>query len=154
MSSGNYTYISLKSKVFSTFSISLGDSHISVTLLPHFSDSMVVCHPDVKSTSSPVSTVAIHQECEDLTDHSEETDDRNPEIPVKLQKNHGFVSESAVALRCRVMPPPCLRNPYLKDGSESNADPFANQRSKCAGSLYSAKCLDCLIFFWKMIVWF
>ncbi|XP_073286571.1 wee1-like protein kinase isoform X1 [Primulina huaijiensis] len=88
---------------------------------------------DVKSTSSPISTVAIHQEWEDHTDHSEETDEINTEIPVKLQKSHGFVSKSAVALRCRVMPPPCLRNPYLKDGSESNYDPFANQRSKCAG---------------------
>ncbi|XP_073157959.1 wee1-like protein kinase [Henckelia pumila] len=92
---------------------------------------------DAKSRSSPVSTVAI-QELEDLTDHSEETDEMNPEIPVTLQKNHSFVSKSAVALRCRVMPPPCLRNPYLKDGSESNSDPFANQRSKCAGFYPSA----------------
>ncbi|KZV32366.1 wee1-like protein kinase [Dorcoceras hygrometricum] len=91
-------------------------------------------YPDVKPMSSPVSTVAIHQEWEDFTDHSEETDEMITEPPVTLQKSHGFISKSAVALRCRVMPPPCLRNPYLKDGSESvESDPFANQRTKCAG---------------------
>ncbi|GFQ08376.1 wee1-like protein kinase [Phtheirospermum japonicum] len=50
-----------------------------------------------------------------------------------LQKNRGHVSQSAVALRCRVMPPPCLKNPYLKDALEFDSDPFDNQRSKCAG---------------------
>ncbi|KAL3649114.1 Mitosis inhibitor protein kinase wee1 [Castilleja foliolosa] len=50
-----------------------------------------------------------------------------------LQKNRGYVSQSAVALRCRVMPPPCLKNPYLMDALEFDGDPFDNQRSKCAG---------------------
>lgn len=44
-----------------------------------------------------------------------------------------YVSQSAAALRCRAMPPPCYRNPYLKDVSQKETDPFANQRSKCAG---------------------
>ncbi|KAL5561516.1 hypothetical protein UlMin_031263 [Ulmus minor] len=44
-----------------------------------------------------------------------------------------YVSQSAVALRCRVMPPPCVKNPYLKDDLEMEIDPFGNQRSKCAG---------------------
>lgn len=44
-----------------------------------------------------------------------------------------YVSHSAVALRCRAMPPPCIRNPYLKDVSKMETDPFGNQRSKCAG---------------------
>ncbi|XP_061369393.1 wee1-like protein kinase [Gastrolobium bilobum] len=48
-------------------------------------------------------------------------------------KAQNYISHSAVALRCRVMPPPCIRNPYLKDVSEKEADPFGNQRSKCAG---------------------
>jgi wee1-like protein kinase len=30
-----------------------------------------------------------------------------------LQKRSGYVSKSAVALRCRVTPPPCIKNPYL-----------------------------------------
>ncbi|KAE8009544.1 hypothetical protein FH972_005976 [Carpinus fangiana] len=49
------------------------------------------------------------------------------------QKIHNYVSQSAVALRCRVMPPPCIKNPYLMGNSEMNIDPFGNQRSKCAG---------------------
>ncbi|GMN38060.1 hypothetical protein TIFTF001_007318 [Ficus carica] len=43
-----------------------------------------------------------------------------------------YVSQSAVALRCRVMPPPCIKNPYMKDTSGMDMDPFGNQRSKCA----------------------
>ncbi|KAJ1392276.1 wee1-like protein kinase, partial [Sesbania bispinosa] len=46
-------------------------------------------------------------------------------------KAQNYVSHSAVALRCRIMPPPCIRNPYLKDASEKEIDPFGNQRSKC-----------------------
>ncbi|XP_050238909.1 wee1-like protein kinase [Mercurialis annua] len=48
-------------------------------------------------------------------------------------KGPSYVSQSAVALRCRVMPPPCMKNPYLVDASEMEVDPFGNQRSKCAG---------------------
>ncbi|KAG6748489.1 hypothetical protein POTOM_048413 [Populus tomentosa] len=48
-------------------------------------------------------------------------------------KPQNYVSQSAVFLRCRVMPPPCIKNPYLTDASEVGIDPFGNQRSKCAG---------------------
>jgi wee1-like protein kinase len=51
------------------------------------------------------------------------------------QKVHNYVSQSAVALRCRVMPPPCIKNPYLMGNLEMNTDPFGNQRSKCAGTV-------------------
>ncbi|CAN8311051.1 unnamed protein product [Cochlearia groenlandica] len=47
----------------------------------------------------------------------------------------GYVSQTAVALRCRVMPPPCLKNPYVMNESEIATDPFGNQRSKCASFL-------------------
>ncbi|EXB40825.1 Wee1-like protein kinase [Morus notabilis] len=46
-----------------------------------------------------------------------------------------YVSQSAVALRCRAMPPPCIKNPYIKDASGMDMDPFGNQRSKCADFL-------------------
>ncbi|KAJ9171853.1 hypothetical protein P3X46_015161 [Hevea brasiliensis] len=49
------------------------------------------------------------------------------------QKSQNYVSQSAVALRCRVMPPPCIKNPYLMQASDVNVDPFGNRRSKCAG---------------------
>ncbi|KAK1354132.1 Cyclin-dependent kinase WEE1 [Heracleum sosnowskyi] len=53
------------------------------------------------------------------------------------QKN-GYVSQSAVALRCRVMPPPCMKNPYLMDDSGVDIDPFGSSRSKCEGLFPSA----------------
>lgn len=56
----------------------------------------------------------------------------------EVRKTQNYVSQSAVALRCRVMPPPCFKNPYLKDASEMDIDPLGNQRSKCAGTLLSA----------------
>jgi len=46
-------------------------------------------------------------------------DDSEEDKPMQpaLHKRGGYVSQSAVALRCRVMPPPCVKNPYL------NTDP-------------------------------
>ncbi|KAF5175355.1 Wee1-like protein kinase [Thalictrum thalictroides] len=46
------------------------------------------------------------------------------------ERKPNYVSQSAVALRCRVMPPPCVRNPYSKETAEMDVDPFGNQRSK------------------------
>ncbi|XP_050364401.1 wee1-like protein kinase [Argentina anserina] len=57
----------------------------------------------------------------------------------EVKKTMNYVSQSAVALRCRVMPPPCLKNPYLKDASQMEIDPFGNQRSKCAAFLPAMK---------------
>jgi len=48
-------------------------------------------------------------------------------------KGPNYVPQSAVALRCRVMPPPCIQNPYTKDASETDVDPFGCWRSKCSG---------------------
>lgn len=71
---------------------------------------------------------------------SSRTDEMKAVTPVELQNSRvGYVSQSAVALRCRVMPPPCLKNPYVKNGSEFDADPFSNQRSKCAGAVFRIK---------------
>ncbi|KAJ6338456.1 hypothetical protein OIU76_008016 [Salix suchowensis] len=47
------------------------------------------------------------------------------------KKPQNYVSQSAVYLRCRVMPPPCIKNPYLMDATEVGIVPFGNQRSKC-----------------------
>ncbi|KAI3773129.1 hypothetical protein L6452_04329 [Arctium lappa] len=73
----------------------------------------------------------------------------DPVIPVATETDNqaatephvnkqGYVSQSAVALRCRVMPPPCMRNPYIKDASENDIDPFGDRRSKCAVFLPAA----------------
>ncbi|KAK7306904.1 hypothetical protein VNO77_44865 [Canavalia gladiata] len=55
------------------------------------------------------------------------------EVAIEKPKLRNYVSHSAVALRCRVMPPPCIKNPFLKDVPEKEIDPFRNQRLKCAG---------------------
>jgi hypothetical protein len=53
-----------------------------------------------------------------------------------LHKRGGYVSQSAVALRCRVMPPPCVKNPYL------NMDPciddavYGGRQCNSAGIIY------------------
>ncbi|MED6106763.1 Mitosis inhibitor protein kinase wee1 [Stylosanthes scabra] len=54
-------------------------------------------------------------------------------VAADTPKPQNYVSHSAVALRCRVMPPPCIQNPYFKHVSEKETDPFGNQRLKCAG---------------------
>lgn len=48
-------------------------------------------------------------------------------------KGPSYVPQSAIALRCRVMPPPCLKNPYIKDAVEMDVDPFRSWRTKCSG---------------------
>ena len=57
------------------------------------------------------------------------------EIDSEFQKKPNYISQSAVALRCRVMPPPCMKNPYLMDDSGVDIDPFGSSRSKCEGIL-------------------
>ncbi|KAJ6319815.1 hypothetical protein OIU78_015258 [Salix suchowensis] len=51
---------------------------------------------------------------------------------LETKKPQNYLSQSAIFLRCRVVPPPCIKNPYLTDVSEVGIDPFGNQRSKCA----------------------
>ncbi|RDY11419.1 Wee1-like protein kinase, partial [Mucuna pruriens] len=62
---------------------------------------------------------------------------------IDKMKARNYVSHSAVALRCRVVPPPCIRNPYLKGLSEEEMDPFRSQISKCAGLFPSLTACDC-----------
>lgn len=76
-----------------------------------------------------------YQDIVDLAKDSFSTDEvqLNKEIGYTTQKTHNYVPQSAVALRCRVMPPPCIKNPYQKDASEMDVDRFGNQWAKCAG---------------------
>lgn len=66
----------------------------------------------------------------------DDDDDTDEIMEDKLQGNQsertGYVSQTAVSLRCRVMPPPCLKNPYVLNESETATDPLGYQRSKCA----------------------
>ncbi|XP_020254629.1 wee1-like protein kinase [Asparagus officinalis] len=49
------------------------------------------------------------------------------------QKKQNYVSQSAVALRCRVMPPPCIKNPYLNTESSVDMDIFGDRKSRSTG---------------------
>ncbi|KAJ3683327.1 hypothetical protein LUZ60_013554 [Juncus effusus] len=54
------------------------------------------------------------------------------------QKKPNYVSQTAVALRCRVMPPPCIKNPYLNNinnngNNEIDVDVFCDRRQKSSG---------------------
>jgi len=46
-----------------------------------------------------------------------------------------YVSRSAIALRCRVMSPACIRNNFMTSLSEEELYPFRLQNSKCAGKV-------------------
>ncbi|KAK9035540.1 hypothetical protein V6N11_077579 [Hibiscus sabdariffa] len=82
---------------------------------------------------SPISSGS--QQIVELANDSFDADEGNLEKTIipGAKKTKNYVSQSAVALRCRVMPPPCIKNPYLKNASEVDTDPLGNQRSKCAG---------------------
>ncbi|KAJ9187745.1 hypothetical protein P3X46_003167 [Hevea brasiliensis] len=86
--------------------------------------------------ANPLSpTLSDQQQNLEIANDTFGTDEVKIEItPVTgTQRCQNYVSQSAVALRCRVMPPPCIKNPYLMDSLEVDVDPYGNQRSKCAG---------------------
>lgn len=97
---------------------------------------MCTAVPDVDLNTSFGSPDIGIQAFENLGKDASRTYEMKTVTPVELQNSRvGYVSQSAVALRCRVMPPPCLKNPYVKNASDFDADPFSNQRSKCAGAV-------------------
>ncbi|KAE8692020.1 Wee1-like protein kinase [Hibiscus syriacus] len=89
---------------------------------------------DILANSLSPTLPGSHQIVE-LANDRFDADEGNLEKTIVLgaKKTKNYVSQSAVALRCRIMPPPCIKNPYLKDASEIDNDPFGNQRSKCEG---------------------
>ncbi|PSS14665.1 Wee1-like protein kinase [Actinidia chinensis var. chinensis] len=80
---------------------------------------------------------SCHEQVVELAKDTFGTDEIKTEktIGIEPQRNRSYVSHSVIALRSRVMPPPCIKNPYLNDASETDLDPFGYQRSKCAGIL-------------------
>ncbi|WOL03840.1 wee1-like protein kinase [Canna indica] len=51
-------------------------------------------------------------------------------VQTASHKKRNYVSQSAVALRCRVTPPPCIRNPYVKPSTSVAPDIFDDRRFK------------------------
>lgn len=95
---------------------------------------------------SPKSQSSDHQQIEELSRDTSSIDEIKPEktavaVPERTQN---YVSQSAVALRCRVMPPPCIKNPYLKFESNMDVDPFDSWRTKCSGYVAPSFAADSL----------
>ncbi|XP_060181428.1 wee1-like protein kinase [Lycium barbarum] len=91
---------------------------------------------DVASVMSLTTDLPDQQQLADMADIPTDTfgtDEIESEKISEPEKGPSYVSQSAIALRYRVMPPPCIRNPYLVDASEIDVDPFGNRRSKCPG---------------------
>jgi len=64
-------------------------------------------------------------------------DDSEEEQPMQpaLEKRGGYVSQSAVALRCRVMPPPCVKNLYLNTDPCIDDAVYGGRQCNSAGML-------------------
>lgn len=66
-------------------------------------------------------------------------------IAADKPKAQNYISHSVIALRSRVMPPPCIRNPYIKDTLEKDTDVYGNQRSKYAGTVLVSSLISSFI---------
>ncbi|KAI4304526.1 hypothetical protein MLD38_040022 [Melastoma candidum] len=75
-----------------------------------------------------------NEHLESLTDAEEDDEARFEKRKTNgLEKPHSYVSQSAVSLRCRVMPPPCIENPFLRTTSYVDVGPLGNQRVRFPG---------------------
>lgn len=54
-------------------------------------------------------------------------------VQIGPQKRRNYVSKSAVALRCRITPPLCFRNPYIKTVASEVQGIFDDRRFKSTG---------------------
>ncbi|KAL0925049.1 hypothetical protein M5K25_003356 [Dendrobium thyrsiflorum] len=85
-----------------------------------------VCLDSVYSSCIlPSTNVQLHEEDAELKFNEFGSDDVG-------EKKQRYVSQSAVALRYRVMPPPCIRNPYLIENSSNTLDVFGDRIAKTA----------------------
>ncbi|KAM3356129.1 wee1-like protein kinase isoform X1 [Capsicum galapagoense] len=92
--------------------------------------------PRLEVTSVTPFSSEFHDQQQQLADVPTDTfgtDEMKSEKISDSVKGPSYVSQSAIALRYRVMPPPCIRNPYLGNASEIDVDPFGNQRYKFPG---------------------
>lgn len=73
---------------------------------------------------------------------SSSDDFKTPKITASGQKN--YVSQSALALRARVMSPPCIKNPYLDENEELNEKIQRSTRRSpaCVTPIQSGTCLS------------
>ncbi|GMH25993.1 hypothetical protein Nepgr_027836 [Nepenthes gracilis] len=95
-----------------------------------------------KSPDSPLSDQQIVELSKDNCCNGESRTEKT--VATGSEKGLNYVSQSAVSLRCHVMPPPCVKNPYLKDVLDMDVDPFCSWRLKCSGYFPASIGADCL----------
>ncbi|RRT63879.1 hypothetical protein B296_00037491 [Ensete ventricosum] len=106
-------------------------------------DAPLVSAEEVCSPSKYLSTIfPCHQQVAEVQlddcDCDQIVEDKS--IQIGPQKRRSYVSKSAVALRFRVTPPPCIRNPYIKTVASEVQDIFDDRRFKSTdGCLYAVK---------------
>lgn len=77
------------------------------------------CRPEHLRSNPPDGIQFSFQRLARVRSEESVSDDyKTPKIPASGQKN--YVSQSALALRARVMSPPCIKNPYLDENEELN----------------------------------
>ncbi|XP_042459196.1 wee1-like protein kinase isoform X2 [Zingiber officinale] len=80
--------------------------------------------------------VPSHQAVENrLNDYDSDINMNNKSVQIGQQKKRSYVSQSAIVLRSRVTPPPCIRNPYMKETSSKVLDIFGDRRFKSTVSI-------------------
>ncbi|XP_020572577.1 wee1-like protein kinase [Phalaenopsis equestris] len=90
-----------------------------------------VCSPPNSQSTS----IQLHEEDAELKFDEFGFEDLNEckSVGPALEKKQRFVSQSAVALRCRAMPPPCIKNPYIIENSSIELDVFGDRIAKVTG---------------------
>ena len=96
------------------------------------------------SPCNPLSAnVQFHQQASELQLDAFGSEELCKPSGTESQKRQNYVSQSAVALRCRVMPPPCIKNPYLNIGSSVDLDIFGDRRSRYIGEFSLNSAISC-----------
>ncbi|KAK1292931.1 Wee1-like protein kinase [Acorus calamus] len=75
---------------------------------------------------------SLNQQVSEQPMDSFDSDSQDAAKPLETmpEKKKNYISPSVVALRCRVMPPPCIKNPYFTGTASMDMDLFDSRRSK------------------------
>ncbi|PKA63486.1 Wee1-like protein kinase [Apostasia shenzhenica] len=90
---------------------------------------------DFSPCTLPSSNIQLDKETVklQLDDFGQDEVGGNKLLKTSSAKKQRYVSQSAVALRCRVMPPPCIKNPYLIINPLIDLDVFGDRKEKFSG---------------------
>lgn len=101
------------------------------------------CRPEHRLSNPPDNIqFTTHRLSRVRSEESSSDDYRTPKPTASGQKN--YVSQSALALRARVMSPPCIKNPYLDENEELNEKIQRSTRRSpaCVTPIQTGSCLS------------